>query len=190
MIEYNYTEEFGDNMEIKMLKVGYLRCNCYLLIKNDKVLVIDPGDDLDKILEVIEDRQVVGVIVTHHHFDHDGVAEELSLQYKTKVYDRYNLDENVNEIDEFRFEVIYTPGHKEDLITLYFKEEKVMFCGDFLFKNSIGRCDLPGSSISDMNESLNKIKEYDRDIVVYPGHGISTTLGDEFDKNPFFKRGL
>ena len=53
-----------------------------------------------------------------------------------------------------------------------------MFTGDFLFKESIGRCDL-GGNIKDMKDSINKIKKYDKNIIIYPGHGDSTTLGEE-----------
>lgn len=174
-------------MNIEILKVGRLRCNCYILNKNGDVLVIDPGDEGNKIIKLIGNMKVVGIIITHHHFDHDGAVLELVNKYECKVYDRYNLSEGINKINDFSFEVIYTPGHKEDLITIYFKEYKVMFCGDFIFKDSIGRCDLDGSNTLDMIDSINKIKEYNRDITLYPGHGIQTTLGYEIDNNIYFR---
>lgn len=174
-------------MKIENIKVGRLRCNCYILDIDDRVLVIDPGDEFSRIEKVIGDREVVGVVITHHHFDHVGALDEVVNKYKCKVYDRYNLLEGINEIDRFKFEVIYTPGHKEDLITIYFKDDKVMFTGDFLFKDSIGRCDLEGSSMDDMLKSIDKIKKYPRDIVVYPGHGVSTILGYEIDNNIYFR---
>ena len=173
-------------MKVEIIKVGKLRCNCYILSIDDKVLVIDPGADSYKIVELIGKRKVVGIVITHHHFDHDGDACILSEKYKTIIYDKTNLIEGNNTILPFSFEVIYTPGHKDDLITLYFKNEKVMFCGDFIFKDSIGRCDLSGSSVSDMANSLKKIMNYDRDILLYPGHGTQTTLGYEFDNNVYF----
>ena len=61
-----------------------------------------------------------------------------------------------------------------------------MFTGDFLFKGTIGRCDLVGSNISAMEDSINKIKDYDDDIVIYPGHGMKSTLGVEKETNPYF----
>ena len=64
-------------MKIDIVKVGELECNCYLLSIGNKVLVIDPGDDADKIMNVIGNRDVVGIIVTHYHFDHIGALEEL-----------------------------------------------------------------------------------------------------------------
>lgn len=174
-------------MKIEVLKVGELRCNCYLLDIDGNILVIDPGDEYLKIIDKIGNRKVCGIVITHHHFDHDGAVLEIINKYGCMVYDRFNLSEGENKIDKFIFDVIYTPGHKEDLITLYFKNDKVMFCGDFIFKDSIGRCDLPGSSISLMVNSIEKIKKYDRDIVIYPGHGDKTTLGYEIDNNIYFK---
>ena len=173
-------------MNIEIIKVGKLRCNCYLLSIDDDVLVIDPGDEASKIISSIGKRKVVGIVITHHHPDHDSGVNEIINEYHTKVYDKNNLPEGINKISPFIFEVIYTPGHKEDLITLYFKKEKIMFCGDFIFKDSVGRCDLHGSSIKDMVSSLTKIKKYNKDITIYPGHGISTTLGYEIDNNVYF----
>ena len=174
-------------MKLDIVRVGELKCNCYIIDHDGCVLVIDPGDEYNKIVDKIGDRKVSGVVVTHHHFDHDGCVDEIVNKYGCKMYDRYNLVEGINEIDGFVFEVIYTPGHKEDLITLYFKEEKWMFCGDFIFKDTIGRCDLEGSNISDMIKSIDKIKRYERDIIIYPGHGVYTKLGYEIDNNIYFR---
>jgi glyoxylase-like metal-dependent hydrolase (beta-lactamase superfamily II) len=62
-----------------------------------------------------------------------------------------------------------------------------MLIGDFIFKDSIGRCDLPGGSSTDMNDSIKKILEYPDDITLYPGHNEVTTLGDEKKNNQFLK---
>ena len=174
-------------MKIEKLEVGYLRCNCYILSIDNKVLIIDPGDNDKDIDELVNDREIVGIIITHHHHDHDGAVNYFINKYNVKVYDKYNLSPGINKIDKFIFEVIYTPGHKEDLISIYFKDEKIMFVGDFIFRDSIGRVDLPGSSLKDMIKSIDKIKKYDRDIVIYPGHGEGTTLGYEIDNNPYFR---
>lgn len=163
-------------MEINRVIVGELQTNCYILILNDKCLVIDPGDEIDKIKTCINDKEVVGVIVTHYHFDHIGAINYFD---KSLILDRSILEEKEYNIEGFIFEVIYTPGHKEDCITIYFKKEKVMFTGDFIFKESIGRTDLPGGNNIDMLNSLNKMKIYDKDIIIYPGHGELTTLGNE-----------
>jgi len=173
-------------MKVETIKVGRLECNCYLLDINDKVLVIDPGDDGDKIMDKIGDRKVVGIIITHYHFDHIGAINELVNKYNTHVYDKNNMKEGNNLVENFAFEVIYTPGHKDDAITIYFKKGKMMFCGDFIFRDNIGRCDLPGGDISEMIKSIEKIKKYDSDTLIYPGHGIKTTLGYEINNNIYF----
>lgn len=173
-------------MKIEIVKVGKLECNCYLLGIGDKVLVIDPGDDYRKIKEIIGTREVVGIIITHYHFDHIGALEEMVRDYGASVYDKNNMIDGNNKIGEYSFEVIYTPGHKEDAITIYFREEKIMFCGDFIFRDSIGRCDLPGGDISEMIKSIEKIKKYDKDTIIYPGHGDKTRLGYEIDNNVYF----
>ena len=170
-------------MKIDKVIVGELECNCYLLEINGKILVIDPGDEVDKIISRINDRDVVGIIITHRHFDHIGGLDELVNKYKVLVYDSSNLIEGENIISEFIFDVIYTPGHKEDAITIYFKKDKIMFTGDFIFRDSIGRCDLPGGNIDDMIKSIKKIINYDRDILLYPGHGDETNLGSEMIHN-------
>ena len=170
-------------MKIECVPVGYLECNCYILDIKGKVLVIDPGDEGKKILDKIGKREVVGIVITHHHFDHIGAIQDIVDKYHVEVYDRFNLKEEENKIDVFKFFVIYTPGHKEDAITLYFKEDKIMFTGDFIFKDSIGRCDLAGGNIKDMANSIDKIKKYDKNIIIYPGHGEKTSLGYEIDNN-------
>ena len=83
-------------MEIENIQVGYLKCNCYLLTIDNDVLIIDPGDEPDKIIKLIDKRNVVGIIITHHHSDHDGAVDELVSKYNAKVYDRYNLSEGKN----------------------------------------------------------------------------------------------
>ena len=84
-------------------------------------------------------------------------------------------------IDDFNCEIIYTPGHKEDSISIYFKEQNIMFTGDFIFKSAIGRTDLPGGDYNEMLKSLTKLKKYDKNIKIYPGHGDITYLRNEID---------
>ena len=160
-------------MKIDKVVVGVLETNCYIISNQDKCIVIDPGAQIDKIRESIGNKEVVAVIVTHYHFDHIGALYDFD---KSLILDRNNLKEEEYNISGFKFEVIYTPGHKEDSITIYFRDENIMFTGDFIFKNSIGRTDLKGGSINDMIDSLNKISKYNKNIIVYPGHGPSTTL--------------
>lgn len=163
-------------MKIEKVNVGYLKTNCYIISIDNNCLIIDPGDEYNKIKEVIKNKKVLGAIVTHYHFDHIG-----ALNYFDKIYDYNNLNEGINKIDEFTFEVIHTPGHTKDSICIYFNEENIMFVGDFLFNNGIGRTDLGGSDL-DMHNSLIKISRYQKDIKIYPGHGDMSILGKEVDK--------
>ena len=173
-------------MNIKKIVVGPLQTNCYVLEQNNQSLIIDPGDEVKKIEQNLK-YPLIGIVITHYHNDHIGALEELVQKYKVTVYDVNNLVEGINNIENFTFEMIKTPGHKEDLITVYFKNEKVMFSGDFLFKGTIGRTDLDGGNVLEMQKSIEKIKKYPKDTKVFPGHGDFTMLKDEIKNNPFFK---
>lgn len=169
-------------MIIDKVVVGPLRTNCYLIKKNDQCLIIDPGDEFLKIKTKVENLQVLNILLTHSHFDHIGALKECSDNYKVNT-----LKEPGNyQIGSFEFEIIATPGHKEDAITIYFPKEKIMFTGDFLFKETVGRCDLEGGNLSTMLESIELIKKYPDDVICYPGHGVSTTLGYEKRNNRYF----
>lgn len=89
------------------------------------------------------------------------------------------------EIGDFKFRCVFTPGHSKDSVSFYFPDDEAMFVGDFLFKESVGRCDLPGGSVLEMNASISKIVEYDDNISLYPGHNEFTTIGDEKKNNPY-----
>ena len=172
-------------MKVDKVIVGYLEENCYILSIKNKCLVIDPGDNSDKIIEKIGSKEVLGILITHNHFDHIGAVDALKDKYNIKVYDNTNLKEGINSIDIFNFEVIYNPGHTSDSISFYFKEDNIMFTGDFIFKNTVGRCDL-GGNIPEMKQSINKIKQYQENIILYPGHGEETNLNYEKENNPYF----
>ena len=163
-------------MQIESLKVGFLETNCYILTIDDSCLVIDPGDEYDKIKRAIGNKKVIGPLITHHHFDHIG-----ALKYFNNIYDFHNLKEGINHLGPFTFEVIYTPGHTNDSISFYFEDDNVMFVGDFLFKDAIGRTDLGGND-KDMYNSLKKISKYNKNITIFPGHGDKSVLGIEVNK--------
>lgn len=163
-------------MKVDIVVVGTLETNCYILSIGNECILIDPGDEYDKIKNVIRNNKVLGAIVTHRHFDHIG-----ALSHFENVYDRNNLKEGQNDIGPFTFEIIYTPGHTDDSICIYFKDDNIIFDGDFIFKNGIGRTDLGGNDI-DMYKSLLKIDKYDHNIKIMPGHGECSILGIELDK--------
>lgn len=172
-------------MKIERVVTGYLEENCYILTIDKKSIVIDPGDDYDLIKEKLKDTKVLGVLLTHNHFDHIGAVNDVVKDYSINVYSANNLEEQEYQFDNFKFRVIYTPGHSSDSISYYFEQEKVMFTGDFLFKGNVGRCDLPTGSWLDMQKSLKKIKKYLSDIIIYPGHGDKTTLEEEKNNNQY-----
>ena len=173
-------------MKVETVIVGQLETNCYLLDIDNHVLIIDPGDEYEKIMNSVGSRTIDGVLITHGHFDHIGAKDKFD---KNDIYDFSNLKEGIITIGKFNFEVIYTPGHKEDLISFYFDKEKLLFCGDFIFYESIGRTDLDGGNILDMYVSLKKTDRFSDDVVIYPGHGRSTDFKHERKYNMFLNRG-
>ena len=173
-------------MNIKCVVTGYLDENCYILSKNDTCLIVDPGDDFLKIKEAIGTDKVLGVLITHSHVDHIGALRNFLTKRSIKIFKRSNLEEKEYEIGDFKFKCFHTPGHSKDSVSFYFEENNAMFVGDFIFEGSIGRVDLPGGSQSEMEVSLNRFKEFEDDITLYPGHGNTTSLLHEKETNPYF----
>ena len=175
-------------MDIKKIVTGYLDENCYLLIDDEKCLVVDPGDEYNKIKEKIGNNKVLGILITHSHADHIGALRNFLTKRNIKIYKKSNVEENVEyKIGNFKFKCIFTPGHSKDSISFYFKEEKALFIGDCIFKESIGRTDLPGGNDAEMQQSLKKIFKLDEDTTLYTGHYDITTLSYEKENNPYLK---
>lgn len=170
-------------MVIEILKLGSLETNCYVLKNGNHALIIDPADEADKIIASIEGYILDGVLITHYHFDHISALSEIKEKYNPNIYD-YNLEEKEYQIGKFKFNIIHTKGHTLDSVTFYFKEDKIMFTGDFIFKGTIGRTDLNGSNI-EMIKSIEKIKKYPN-AKIYPGHGDITYLDIEKNSNYYF----
>ena len=178
-------------MEIDKRVVGIYEENCYLIKKGNNGLVVDPGDDIETILDMIGDTNIEGILITHAHFDHIGALKELEDKLNVPIYYRningelnykelIDIKEDVYKTNSFTFKVIYTPGHRNDLVTFYFYEYDIMFTGDFLFYLSIGRTDLEYADKNEMINSIKLIKAYPDKITIFPGHGTSSTL--EFEK--------
>lgn len=179
--------------------------------------VIDPGGDGDHILNTAEKLglNIKYIINTHGHIDHiaaNGRVKEatgadllihsqdapmltdskLSLaSFLGKKVDLVKADRLLEEGDliklgSLELKVIHTPGHTLGGICL--AVENKLFTGDTLFAGSIGRTDFPGG---DYNTLLNSIQEkllnYGEETIVYPGHGPSSSIGEEKRSNPFFK---
>jgi hydroxyacylglutathione hydrolase len=89
-----------------------------------------------------------------------------------------------------RLEIIHVPGHSPGSIALYSAKDNFLICGDILFRGSIGRTDLPGGDHDLLIQGIcSKLLCLPKDTVVWPGHGPKTTIGHEYDTNPFFKQG-
>ena len=160
----------------------------------------------------------VHLLVTHGHLDHNfgnnTVFDEFGLKPEAGYGDRelienlkgqakdtfgvevdydfppvghYFDDEEVISSGNHQFSIIPTPGHTPGGVTFYCKEEKVAFTGDTLFKGSIGRTDLGGSMFMIIN-SLRELAQLPDDTTILPGHGDSTTIGDELAHNPYMDR--
>lgn len=172
-------------MNIKVVVVGDLKTNCYILEKGNNAIVIDPGANGDKIISNIE-KKVIGIVITHSHDDHTGAMMDIMSKYNCPIFNGNNMADGKHNIENFSFEVIHTPGHMDDSITLYFKEDNIMFVGDFIFKGGIGRTDLAGASPYDMKQSIEKILTYPKETILYPGHYNKTTLREEENNLKYF----
>lgn len=164
-------------MDIKTIPVGDLETNCYILTIDNECIIIDPGDDFLTIKEAVKGKKVIGCLVTHFHPDHIGALEEI-ISY-------YDIEVNKLKYGNFDYETIETPGHTFDSKTFYFKDINTMFTGDFIFYRSIGRTDLGGND-NDMKKSLEEMKKYNDDIIIYPGHGPKTILKEEKQYFPLY----
>ena len=203
-------------MTIRTLCLGELDTNCYVVWDDNRVaMVIDPADEANEILSVIEAEQlsVAAVVLTHVHFDHLLAAEEVcattgaplcvgrgdedalsdSIRNLSGVFqmcppvelkaDKLLADGDVLPIGDTSFTVLETPGHTPGCICLM--GEGVLFAGDTLFYDSIGRVDFPGSDVSAMLTSLRRLATLPSDLTVYSGHGPATTIGREVTRNPY-----
>jgi hydroxyacylglutathione hydrolase len=103
--------------------------------------------------------------------------------------DEFLHDQEERSFAGYKVRVMHTPGHTAGGCCYYFPEERVLFSGDTLFAGSCGRTDFPTASMMDMRESLRRLlTELPEDVVVYPGHDRSTTIGDEKRYNPYAPR--
>lgn len=174
------------SVEVKRLRLGDMMTNCYLVSKDEYVLIIDPGDEPERVMETIRQRnqKPVAILLTHGHFDHTGAVERLRKEYGILVYaheqekqvlenpgysltqmtgdpytisaDYYMTDGETMNISGMEFQVIHTPGHTPGGCCFYFKAEKMLFSGDTLFCQSRGRTDFPGGSESALIRSIKE----------------------------------
>jgi hydroxyacylglutathione hydrolase len=172
-------------MEIKLLVVGPLLTNCYLVVSEKELLIIDPGGERREILPEAEKTKakVKYIVDTHGHPDHIFANEEIRKETGAKIliheaekdFIKFRVDKFLKDGDEIKIgdsvlKVLHTPGHTKGSICLLAKD--FIFTGDTLFKDGYGRTDLPGGSQEDLERSLEKLKKILKPgMTVYPGHG-------------------
>jgi hydroxyacylglutathione hydrolase len=205
----------------EILPVGMLQCNCSIFgdEQSREAIVIDPGDNIDDILGVLQKHslKVKAIVITHAHIDHIGGAAKLKAltgapvhmnQDDAELYDRLDvqagwlgmetpertaIDTEAREGDSLKlggaeFKVLHTPGHTQGSISLWIPAENKLVAGDTLFRDSIGRTDLPGGDGRQILRSIHtKLLTLPADAVVIPGHGPNTTIGREKERNPFLR---
>ena len=205
----------------EILPVGLLQCNCSIFgdEQTREALVIDPGDNIEDILSVLEKHalRVKAIVITHAHIDHIGGAAKLKAatgapvlmnQADQELYDHLDVqaswlgletpshtdiddaarDGDVLTLGPTGFRVLHTPGHTQGSISLWIPGENKLIAGDTLFRDSIGRTDLPGGNPRQILRSIeDKLLGLPEETIVVPGHGPNTTIGLEKERNPFLQ---
>jgi hydroxyacylglutathione hydrolase len=225
----------------EVIPVGMLQCNCSILGDpvTHQAIVVDPGDEVERIEEILRKHglKVQAIISTHTHIDHVGGlaglhratgAPVLIHESDMELYRHLDMqaqwlgvetpaitkiEEFVKEGDTLRWggyeaRVLHTPGHTPGSISLVVGQgisapESVtgtpevaaaanaperLIAGDTLFHQSIGRTDLWGGSYSQILQSIReKLLVLPDEMIVYPGHGETTTIGLERAHNPFLR---
>jgi len=203
-------------MQILIFPLGSIQTNCYLVADEEtkQAVVIDPGGDAPQVLRLLAEHewQLQYVWLTHAHFDHiGGVAGlieatqaplaihplELPLLRAKGGATLFGL--NVPpcpepdillepgkslEVGSLKFEVLFVPGHTPGHVAFY--TAGAVFSGDVLFKDGVGRTDLPGGNYDTLMHSIKDVLfTLPDETKVYSGHGPVTTIGDEKKYNPF-----
>ena len=200
-------------MIIKYVYIPNGYTNCYILAdeKTKAAAIIDPGDTVPEIKELVkkDNLDVRAIFLTHGHYDHVGGVAALRKKYKdipvylhpedagkdtelmpTRALDPVTLwrDGDVVMVGELQGEVLHTPGHSAGSVTL--RCQDVLFTGDTLFTQSVGRTDFPGGSQEALMASLKRLGELEGDYQVLPGHDTFTSLDQERQGNPYLKQAL
>jgi len=206
-------------MEVRVFTVGQVEENTYVFRRagSDRALIVDPGDEADKLLGAIDALGLTldGILLTHTHFDHVGAVAPVARATGAEVwvpkieafvladimsfvpwpefgpFESYDAEHTLEggerlELAGFEIDVLSTPGHSPGHVTFSIPDEQAIFSGDVLFKQSIGRTDLPGGDYATLLESIRTLVDsLPPETTVYPGHMDPTTLAAEQATNPF-----
>lgn len=207
----------------EILPVGMLACNCSIVgdESTGEAVVIDPGDDVDRVREILDRHRlnVKCIVATHAHIDHVGgieklqratgapllmheadlpLYENLAIQAawlgvavpRATAVDQFLKAGDIVRAGQLALEVFSTPGHSPGSVSLYLPGDgQRIFSGDTLFRESIGRTDLWGGDTEQILRSIHDVLlRFPDETPVFPGHGPSTTIGQEREHNPFLRR--
>lgn len=207
-------------MEILVIPVGYLQENCYIAYDEDKVaVVIDPGDEGQKLVEAIRNRglDVRYILLTHGHFDHTGAVMEIKNEFGAKLCvsgedaemltdpqlslamrQRWKPEDISIDLLLSDGDVIEAGKMRFEVIatpghskgSVTYRCENVLFTGDTLFQGDCGRTDLYGGSYEQIKASLRRLADLEGDYQVLPGHGPDSTLEEERLHNIYMGAGV
>lgn len=177
-------------MNIKTFYFNPYRECTYILVDNERhAIIIDAGmyeqREQQRFAEYIHTQQLqpIALLITHAHPDHVCGIDFIESKYNLKAI--IQPSEGLLDIPYFNIQIIATPGHKEDAVCYYLPEQNIIFTGDTLFQESIGRTDLPGGDMYTLIQSLRKLILLPDHTQVYPGHGHPTTIAHEKQYNPY-----
>lgn len=204
-------------LSFRTLTVGPLQENCTLISDSDtqRAVLVDPGDEAERLMAALGDDTLSAIWLTHAHFDHVGALAEIHRRWPVPVYlhpdDRPLLEHASASAAMFGLlleqptvqtlpltpgqrlsfgaheaECRFTPGHAPGHTAFYFADQALVIGGDALFRGSIGRTDSPGGNHAQLLASIRReLLTLPDETRVLPGHGPETTIGNERRSNPF-----
>ena len=188
-------------MQVAVFPIGRLMANCCVAYEEDSsAIVVDPGGEPSRIISFLKEKGLIcrAILLTHGHNDHTEGVSRLREITGAPVYigagDAYRLDEAADVLlsggEKLNFgmlavEAIPSPGHTEG--GMCYLSGGILFSGDTLFRESVGRTDFPGGDWDTLQRSLSALvsRFSDSSVTVVPGHGETTDLKHELEYNPF-----